>query len=176
MIVKKKNSLLLVPILGHVRGCFLHLCACNSFLLTLYTNIFIIDSDQHFLPLSINLLFRLLGPGSIPVLGLSQSWSLNIYIYIYIYIVMGLLFCLRNDAYERQSIPFFLEINLYSWGSKRYQLLKSNIYKRRYACKKINMIFICKFIILLSDFRIKLLKNKRKHKKKEKMEKWTLMV
>ena len=91
-------------------------------------------------------------------------------VYIYIYIVVGLLFCLRNDAYERQSIPFFLVLNLYSWGSKRYQLLKSNIYKRRYACKKINMIFICKFIILLSDFRIKLLKNKRKHKKKRR--KW----
>ena len=42
---KKKNSLLLVPVLGHVRGYFLYLCACNSFLLTLYTNIFILDSD-----------------------------------------------------------------------------------------------------------------------------------
>ena len=92
------------------------------------------------------------------------------YIYIYIYIVVGLRFCLRNDAYERQSIPFFLVLNLYSWGSKRYQLLKSNIYKRRYAWKKINMIFIYKFIILLSAFRIKLLKNKRKHKKKRR--KW----
>ena len=63
---------------------------------------------------------------------------------------------------------FFLVIKLYSWGSKRYQLLKSNIYKRRYACKKINMIFTYKFIILLSAFRIKLLKNKRKHKKRRK--------
>ena len=76
--VKKKNSLLLVPILGHVREYFLHLCACNSSLLTLYTNIFILDSDDHFLPLSINLLFGLLGPGSFPVLGLSQSWSLQL--------------------------------------------------------------------------------------------------
>ena len=32
------------------------------------------------------------------------------------------------------------------------------------------MIFICKFIILLTTFRIKLLKNKRKHKKRRR--KW----
>ena len=35
----------------------------------------------------------------------------------------------------------FLVLNLYSWGSKRYQLLKSNIYKRRYARKSIWYLF-----------------------------------
>ena len=75
--VKRKNSVFLVIVLGHVQGHLLHVCACNSFLLTLYTNIFILDSDQFFLPLSTNLLFGLLGPESVPVLGSSQSWSLH---------------------------------------------------------------------------------------------------
>ena len=42
---KRENSVLLVIVLGHVRGYFLHVCACNFFFLTLYTNIFILDSD-----------------------------------------------------------------------------------------------------------------------------------
>ena len=48
--VKKYNSkikefTLLVIVLRQVRGYFLHVCACNFFPLTLYTTIFILDSD-----------------------------------------------------------------------------------------------------------------------------------
>ena len=41
---KRKNLVLLVIVLGHVRGYSLHMYAYNSFLLTLETNIFILDS------------------------------------------------------------------------------------------------------------------------------------
>ena len=75
-----KNSVLLVLVLRHVRGYFLHMYAYKSFLLTLYTNIFILDSDQFLFLLSTNLLFGLFGPGSIPALGPSQIWSLQVFI------------------------------------------------------------------------------------------------
>ena len=76
--VKRKNSILLMILLGHDRRCFLYLCMCNFFPLTLYTNIFSLDSDQLFLPLSTNSLFGFFGPESIPVLGSSQNWSLQL--------------------------------------------------------------------------------------------------
>ena len=74
---ERKNPKPLIILLGHNRGCFLYLCMCNSFPLTLSTNIFSLDSDQLFLPLFTNLLFGLFGPESIPVLGSSQNWSLH---------------------------------------------------------------------------------------------------
>jgi len=43
--VKRKSSLLSIILTGHVQRCFLHVCMCNFFHLTLYTNIFILDSD-----------------------------------------------------------------------------------------------------------------------------------
>ena len=44
-IVKRKSSSLLIILTGHVQGCFLYVCMCDSFHLTLYINIFILDSD-----------------------------------------------------------------------------------------------------------------------------------
>ena len=85
---ERKNPKPLIILLGHNRECFLYLCMCNSFPLTLSTNIFSLDSYQLFLPLSTNLLFGLFGPKSIPILGSSRNQSLHIYIYIYMYVCM----------------------------------------------------------------------------------------
>ena len=74
---ERKNPKPLIILLGHNQGCFLYLCICNSFPLTLSINIFSLDSDQLFLPLSTNLLFGLFGPEFNPVLGSSQNWSLQ---------------------------------------------------------------------------------------------------
>ena len=74
---ERKNPKPLIILLGHNRGCFLYLCMCNSFPLTLSTNIFSLDSDQLFLPLSTNLLFGLFGLESIPIFGSSQNWFLH---------------------------------------------------------------------------------------------------
>ena len=74
---ERRNPKPLIILLGHNRGCFLYWCTCNSFLLTLSTNIFFLDSDQLFLPLSTNLLFGLFGTESIPILGSSQNRSLQ---------------------------------------------------------------------------------------------------
>ena len=49
--------------------------------LTLKSNILAQDSDQLSLPHSINLLFRLFGLRSIPILDSSQIWSLQLCIY-----------------------------------------------------------------------------------------------
>ena len=99
---ERKNPKPLIILLGHNRGCFLYWCMCNSFPLTLSTNIFSLNSDQLFLPLSTNLLFGLFGTESIPILGSSQNWSLHthththththIYIYIYIFSKKNVLF------------------------------------------------------------------------------------
>ena len=43
--VKRKSSSLSIILTGHVRGCFLYVCMCDSFHLTLYINLFILDSD-----------------------------------------------------------------------------------------------------------------------------------
>ena len=43
--VKRKNSILLIILLGHDRGRLLYWCMCNSFPLTLSTNIFSLDLD-----------------------------------------------------------------------------------------------------------------------------------
>ena len=43
--VKRKSSSLSIVLTGHVRGCFLYVCMCDSFHITLYINIFILDSD-----------------------------------------------------------------------------------------------------------------------------------
>ena len=43
--VKRQSSSLLIILTGYVRGCFLYVCMCDSFHLTLYINIFILDSD-----------------------------------------------------------------------------------------------------------------------------------
>ena len=43
--VKRKSSSLSIILTGHVRGCFLYVCMCDSFQLTLYINIFILDSN-----------------------------------------------------------------------------------------------------------------------------------
>ena len=43
--VKRKNSSLSIILIGHVRGCFLYVCMCDSFHLTLYSNIFILNSN-----------------------------------------------------------------------------------------------------------------------------------
>ena len=75
--VKRKNSVLSIILLGHDREYFLYLCMCNSFLLILSSNIFSLDSDLLFLPLSTNLLFGLFGPESISILGSSQNRSLQ---------------------------------------------------------------------------------------------------
>ena len=75
-----KNPKPLIILLGHNRGCFLYLCMCNSFPLTLSINIFSLDSDQLFLSLSTNLLFGLFGLESNPVLGSSQNWSLQLFL------------------------------------------------------------------------------------------------
>ena len=77
---ERKNPKPLIILLGHNRGCFLYLCMCNSFPLTLSINIFSLDSDQFFLPLFTNLLFGLFGLESNPVLGLSQNWSLQLFL------------------------------------------------------------------------------------------------
>ena len=74
---ERKNPKPLIILLGHNRGCFLYLCMCNSFPLTLSINIFSQNSDQLFLPLSTNLLFGLFGPEFIPVFGSSQNQSLQ---------------------------------------------------------------------------------------------------
>ena len=42
---ERKNPKPLIILLGYNRGCFLYLCMCNSFSLTLSTNIFSLDSD-----------------------------------------------------------------------------------------------------------------------------------
>ena len=76
--VKMKGSSLSIVLTGHVRECFLYVCMCDSFHLTLYINIFILDLDQLFLSLSTNLQFGLFGLGSIPVLGSSQNQSLQL--------------------------------------------------------------------------------------------------
>ena len=57
--VKRKNSVLSITLLGHVRGYFLYWCIRNSFRLILFSNIFSLDSDYLFFPLSTNLLFGL---------------------------------------------------------------------------------------------------------------------
>ena len=77
---ERKNPKPLIILLGHNRGCFLYLCMCNSFPLTLSINIFSLDSDQLFLSLSTNLLFGLFGLESNPVLGSSQNWSLQLFL------------------------------------------------------------------------------------------------
>ena len=76
-IVKGKNSVLSIILLGHDRRYFLYLCICNSYLLILSSNIFSLDSYYLFLPLSTNVLFGLFGPESIPILGSSQNRSLQ---------------------------------------------------------------------------------------------------
>ena len=43
--VKRKSSSLSIVLTGHVREYFLYVCMCDSFHLTLYINIFILDSD-----------------------------------------------------------------------------------------------------------------------------------
>ena len=43
--VKRKSSSLSVILTGHVRGCFLYVCMCDSFHLIMYIKIFILDSD-----------------------------------------------------------------------------------------------------------------------------------
>ena len=43
--VKRKSTSLSIILTGHVRECFLYVCMCDFFHLTLYINIFILDSD-----------------------------------------------------------------------------------------------------------------------------------
>ena len=81
--VKENNSVLSILLLGHDRGYFLYLCMCNFFFLIRYSNIFSLDSDQFFLPLSTNLLFGLVGSESIPVLEFESKLIFTIYIYIF---------------------------------------------------------------------------------------------
>ena len=75
--VKRKNFVLSITLLGHDRGYFLYLYMCNSFLLILSSNIFSLDSNYLFLPLSINLLFGLLGLSPFSILGSSQNQTLQ---------------------------------------------------------------------------------------------------
>ena len=43
--VKRKSSSLSIILTGHVRGYFLYVCMCDTFHLTLYINIFVLDLD-----------------------------------------------------------------------------------------------------------------------------------
>ena len=98
--------------------------ACSSNLFTLKSNILAQDSDQLSFLHSINLLFGLRGPGSIPVLDSSQIWSLhvpwqlltsstqffNILVIFYVrfkFDTSGLLFVYFNGSFDK-SVMFLL--------------------------------------------------------------------